>query len=178
MFAVMATLAVVGFAGLAPGRERLASFQERDALPKGSVAGRVTGLPVPRFVSLKAPKAYLRSGPGDKWAVRWEYRHRDLPLMVIDEYDHWRKVRDADGTEGWLHKNLLVSARTVTVTAPSLTVRRAPDLKAAPAAVLEHRVVTRLQGCSGDWCRVRDVNFEGWVPRNAVWGVAAYEGQI
>ena len=174
--ATAVVLAVIGFAGLAPGSERVQSLKTPEVPPKGVAAGRVTGLPVPRFVSLKAPRASLRAGPGEKWAVKWEYRQRDLPLLVVDEYDHWRKVRDMDGTEGWLHKNLVAAKRTAQASAPSLTVRRAPDLHAAPAAVLEKNVIMQLNGCNTQWCNVRGAKFEGWVPRNVVWGVAAYEG--
>ena len=66
-----------------------------------------SGLPLPRFVSLKASQANLRIGPGTTYPVEWTYVKRGLPLEIIQEYDNWRRVRDADGTEGWVSQALL-----------------------------------------------------------------------
>ena len=70
--------------------------------------GVVTGLPVPRFVSLKSDKVNMRVGPGKKYAIDWRYERKGLPVEVIQEFDRWRKVRDADGTEGWVKSGYLV----------------------------------------------------------------------
>ena len=66
-----------------------------------------SGLPLPRFVSLKARRVNLRIGPSRDYAVNWLYTRSGIPMEIIQEYDHWRRVRDLDGTEGWIHKSLL-----------------------------------------------------------------------
>jgi len=72
-------------------------------------------LPVPRFVSLKAEEANLRTGPGIRYPVRWVYWKKWLPVEIIEEYDHWRKIRDAEGESGWIHKSLLSGRRTILI---------------------------------------------------------------
>ena len=71
-----------------------------------------SGLPLPRFVSLKSDEVNLRTGPGKRYPIDWIYRRRGLPVEIIDEFDDWRRVRDHDGTVGWVHRFMLVSQRT------------------------------------------------------------------
>ena len=80
-----------------------------------SVAKGASGLPLPRFVSLKARRVNLRIGPSKDYAVEWLYTRSGIPMEIIQEYDHWRRVRDPDGTEGWIHKSLLTGDRTAVI---------------------------------------------------------------
>ena len=89
-------LAVLGY-GAVISAPINATAQEAKLTVRGS------GLPVPRFVSLKFNEANLRAGPGGEYPVLWQYRQAGLPLLVDAEFGVWRKVRDADGTTGWMH---------------------------------------------------------------------------
>ena len=79
---------------------------------KESKAFRSTEYPLPRFVSLRSDEVYVRTGPGQKYPVQWIFRKKDVPVEIILEYDVWRKVKDYDGHEGWVHKTLLSGKRT------------------------------------------------------------------
>ena len=97
--------------------------------PAWSQAGRSTGLPVPRFVSLGADRVNVRFGPGKQYPINWVFARKDLPVEIVAEFDTWRKIRDFDGEEGWIHSSLLSSRRTIMVTgagALSCGARRAP----------------------------------------------------
>ncbi len=175
-------VAAVGTLGVLPsflGRH----FFDGNALAAAPVAnsakmGRETGMPVPRFVSLKSGKAFLRAGPGDAWAVVWVYQKRELPLQIVDEYDHWRKVRDIDGAEGWLHKNLLTGTRTALTTVPMQPVYQTPNAASKVTAQLDKDVIIGLRECRADWCKIGDKRFVGWVPRSSIWGVLPQENQL
>ena len=84
--------------------------------PAWSQAGRSTGLPLPRFVSLAADRVNVRFGPGKQYPVNWVFARKGLPVEIIAEFDTWRKIRDYDGEEGWIHSSLLSSRRTIMVT--------------------------------------------------------------
>ena len=77
--------------------------------------GPVTNLPIPRFVSLKADEANVRRGPSLTHRIDWVFTRREMPLMIVAEHGHWRKVQDRDGAGGWVHYALLSGARTVHV---------------------------------------------------------------
>jgi SH3-like domain-containing protein len=126
-------------------------------------------LPVPRFVSLKAEGANGRRGPGLDHRVDWIYERAGLPLQVTGESGPWRRVRDPDGGEVWMHAQNLEARRTAYVT-QAATMRRAARPGAAAVAHLAPGVVGVLTGCEGDWRRLALGGRVGWVEAGALWG--------
>src|SRR6476661_7042022 len=80
------------------------------------VAADAAPAQVLRYVSQRPDKAYLREGPTYGHKVLWVYRHRGYPFAVIGQFDTWRRVRTADGTQGWMNASMLSEQRTVLVT--------------------------------------------------------------
>ena len=76
-------------------------------------SGSVTGLEIPRFVSLKSNEVNLRVGPSTNYPIKLMYITKNLPLEIIDEFDAWRKIKDHNKTIGWLHKSLIQGERFV-----------------------------------------------------------------
>ena len=143
--------------------------------------GPSTGLPLPRFVSLKSGRVNLRVGPGLNYSVDWMYLKSGVPMEVIQEYDNWRRVRDSDGTEGWVNQSLLSGTRTAVV-APwqrgrsyTLPLKREPGASSATVAILEPGVQGTIATCNGQWCEVDFAGHRGWVDQAQLWG--AYPGE-
>lgn len=134
-----------------------------------------SGLPLPRFVSLKSGEVNLRTGPGKRYPIDWIYRRRGLPVEVIDEFEDWRRVRDHDGTVGWVHRFMLVSRRTVLVTGSTRMLRRRPETEAPGLVYLEAGVIADLKDCEKAWCRIEAQGFDGWLRREAIYGTAAVD---
>jgi SH3-like domain-containing protein len=133
--------------------------------------GPVTNLPLPRFVSMKAAEGNVRRGPSLTHRIDWVFRHRDMPLQIVGEYGHWRRVIDREGAGGWMHYALLSGVRTVIVE-QDLTPIRAKPLPDAPIrARAEAGVIARLEGCRSGWCRLRTDAARGWVEETALWGL-------
>ena len=131
-----------------------------------------SGLPVPRFVSLKSGEVYLREGPSPQHKVQWVYVRRGLPVEVIAEYDVWRRIRDADGTTGWVHKGMLDGRRSVVMTAgDNVPLREGPAADAPVIAYAEAGVIASLKACGGDFCEVEAKSIDAYVPRGRIWGV-------
>jgi len=157
--------------------------QESDAV-KAEVAkisaariGRVTGLNLPRYVSLKKTRVNVRLGPGESYAVKWVFVKQNLPVEVIAEHEHWRKIRDRDGEEGWVHFSLLDGRRYGIVEEARLTLWKNPGQgKNRIVAYVEPQVILRLKACSPAWCRVEIDGYRGWVERSQLWGL--YTGEI
>ena len=126
---------------------------------------------IPRFLSLRADTVNVRAGPGVRYPVQWVYKRRSLPVEVIAEFDTWRKIRDFEGTEGWVHQNMLSGRRTTIVTRTTRTLRREAKNAAAAVARLEPGVLGRLLECEGEWCRVEVAGLKGWLRRGEIWGV-------
>lgn len=138
-----------------------------------------SGLPIPRFVSLKAKRVNMRVGPGQNYQVVWLYTKSGVPMEVIQEFDNWRRVRDFDGTEGWIFHSLLSGARTAVV-APWLRDQSPTILTSVFTsqseiskikAKLEPGVIVDVETCDGQWCDIRIQNVRGWIEQDKLWGV-------
>ncbi|SDH04144.1 SH3 domain-containing protein [Roseospirillum parvum] len=137
-------------------------------------SGVSTGLPLPRFASLRSDKVNLRRGPGVRYPVDWVYLKRDLPVEVIGEFDTWRKIRDPEGTEGWVHQSMLSGRRTLIVTGGEpvdLTAEADPD--SPPRAHVEPGVLGHLLTCQANarTCRAEINDLTGFLPRDRLWGI-------
>jgi SH3-like domain-containing protein len=137
--------------------------------------GAVTNLPIPRFVSLKASEGNLRRGPGLGHRIDWVLKRRAMPLEVIGEYGHWRRVRDRDGAAGWMHYALLSGVRTVLIEEDMLAMRAKPSGEGIVRARAELGVVAHLGKCEPTWCMISADGYKGWVPKTAIWGVGPDE---
>ena len=129
-----------------------------------------TGLPIPRFVSVRAGEANMRTGPGNQYPIEWVYMRRGLPVEILAEFEHWRKVRDMDGAQGWMHKNLLSGQRTVFVLGEIRTMRRDASSWSEPVARVEAGVIAELRRCDADWCELEAGGRRGWLRRTEFWG--------
>jgi SH3-like domain-containing protein len=136
--------------------------------------GSASGLPVPRFVSLKSDRVNVRSGPNKDQDVRWVYTRAGMPVEVTAEFENWRRIRDWEGAEGWVYHSLL-SGRRSAVVVPTLKDDLVPlyesaDGESGVVAKLQSGVLGQLKTCNGLWCEFRGTNFNGWIKQERVWG--------
>ena len=195
-------LGLVGLAGFLVLLSMPAQIAAQGAAAGGNGAktGRETGLPLPRYVSLKSNKVNVRRGPALNQSVMWVYRRAGLPVEITAEYGPWRQVRDSDGSVGWVYGRLLSGRRTALVAPWQAPVKRPSGDKAnlvasnkaekAPipvfaknsarakiVAYLEPRVIANIASCALNWCRVslnvggRGSTIRGWIEQKLLWGV-------
>jgi SH3-like domain-containing protein len=119
----------------------------------------------------------LRIGPDLRYRIDWTYQRRDLPVQIVDEHQHWRRIRDPEGTEGWVQRPLLASRRTFLVQGEERALRRRAEENADPVALLKPGVVGQIRSCAtgSTWCAVRVGEYRGFIRRDEVWGVGAQE---
>lgn len=142
-----------------------------------------SGLPLPRFVSLKSNRINLRVGPGRDYAVQWLYLKPGLPVEIVQEYDNWRRIRDSEGTEGWVLQTLLSGKRAgiaapwgKAVSAEPISLFNAADDRSAVTAQLESGVLGKVTACDGNWCKFESSGYDGFVRQTDIWG--AYPGEV
>jgi len=147
--------------------------------------GSVTGLPLPRFVSLKFAETNLRKGPNPKYPVTWVYKIKNYPMEVTAEFENWRRLRDTDGSEGWVHENLINGSRNVLImkneyTQPNpeyerrsreLVLFRYPDENSYPMLRVEFGAMGKLKSCDQQWCKIKIEDTTAWVRKANLWGV-------
>jgi len=134
-----------------------------------------SGLPLPRFVSLRAAKVNVRTGPGVRYPIAWVYVRRGLPVEITAEFGRWRKVVDIDGAEGWIHRIMTSGERTAIVIGGIRTLYRRPEPTAMPMLHAEPGVQGRVLGCRASWCELVIEGVRGWTQAEFLWGI--YPGE-
>jgi SH3-like domain-containing protein len=137
--------------------------------------GTATGLPLPRYASLKTDRVNLREGPSKDHATTWVFQRAGLPVEITAEYEIWRKVRDSEGAEGWVLHSLLSGRRTALV-APgkkgqTVNIYARPTVGGEVAATLQSGVIANVRNCDGSWCLIDGDGFKGYIDEIALWGV-------
>jgi SH3-like domain-containing protein len=130
-----------------------------------------SGLPIPRFASLRSDEVNVRTGPGTRYPVDWVFKRKSMPVEIVAEYENWRKIRDWQGASGWVHQSLLTGKRSFIVPAKPASLHKTPATSAEVVAKLEPEVMGEIRSCAGDWCRVRVAGVSGWIERTGMWGV-------
>ena len=126
---------------------------------------------LPRFVSLRSDQVNLRVGPGENYPIQWVLTRKEMPVEIIKEFEHWRKIHDWQGTEGWVHERMVWGKRSVAIKGGIRALHRLPDPASEVVARAEPGVFAHLIECRGAWCRIEAAGISGWVLRSDVWGV-------
>lgn len=131
-----------------------------------------SGLPIPRFVSLRSDKVFVRTGPALRYPIKWVFQKAHLPVEIVQEFDTWRQIRDVDGEEGWIHQSLLSGKRyTIVKGEENIPLRRKPVNTSDVLALIEPTVLIELLGCSGAWCAGKVQSYKGYIERKSLWGI-------
>lgn len=143
-----------------------------------------SGLALPRFATTRSEPINVRVGPGQKYEVAWTYLKSGVPVEIIQEFDTWRKIRDMDGGEGWIHQNLLTGTRAGYVQPlmanGEIAMRASQSDEAGIRARLGPGLKVTIQDCNGSWCAVsaasqdpsqRQSVYSGFVRQEELWGV-------
>src|SRR5690349_15316986 len=140
----------------------------------GETTGSVSGLPVPRFVSLKSDRVNVRGGPNKDQDVRWVYTRVGMPVEITAEFENWRRIRDWEGSEGWVYHSLLSGRRTAVIVPKNkdelVPLHESADEGSPVLAKLQSGVLAALKSCTGTWCRINGRNFDGYVRQERLWG--------
>jgi SH3-like domain-containing protein len=142
--------------------------------PVPADVGTNTGLHLPRFAALKSDDVNMRTGPGERYPVIWEYQRRDLPVRIEREFDVWRLVEDMDGVKGWVHQATLTGRREFVITGTAdVDLRSQPNETSEAVAVLKPGVIGHIKACAAAdaWCQVEVQSYRGFLKRTDLWGL-------
>jgi SH3-like domain-containing protein len=139
-------------------------------------AATTSGLKIPRFVVLKNSETNIRTGPGTRYPIAWVFRREHMPVEVVDEFDFWRKIRDMDGTTGWVHRSMIDGKRYAMITGKEPQILRIDGSEdAKPVLKAEPTVIAPLKECTKSWCRIQVEGRKAWIEKKHLWGVYSNE---
>lgn len=112
----------------------------------------------------------MRVGPGTRYSINWVYHREGLPVEIIEEFDQWRKIRDSEGTVGWVHKQMLQGKRFAIIMGKTAVLRHAPDETSHPALRAAPGVIGKMLSCEKEWCRLQITGHKAWVEKKRIFG--------
>lgn len=165
IFLLMATMAAAAASAQTPP----APPENTPTISKDALKNR-SGLPVPRFGSVRSGRAFVRAGPGKEYPVQWVLVRSGLPVEILYEWNIWRKIRTSDGSEGWVDRAMLSTERTLQIVGETRTLYARPDLSAPPVWRAEPGVTARITMCERRWCRIEAEGRSGYLLREQAFG--------
>ncbi len=149
-----------------------------------------SGLPLPRFATTRSTPINVRVGPGTKYDVSWIYKVAGTPVEIVQEFDTWRKIRDVDGSEGWVHQQLLQGNRAGLVmpwgkAGDKIALRSGNSEESGVNAWVGPGFPVKISSCDGKWCEVTATDhpegghatpYSGYLAQDQLWGV--YQGEV
>lgn len=156
-------------------------YASNAAFAQSNKVGPVTGLPLPRYVSLRSAKVNARTGPALRYPIQWVYKRAGLPVEITAEYDAWRQIRDIDGSISWVHSTLLSGKRTAYIHHIASELDLIPAFKkpkegARRVLDIEQSALGDIKRCENSYCLVDFKAYRGWVEKKYIWGI--YQNEI
>lgn len=136
-----------------------------------------SGLPIPRFISLRNDKVFVRTGPALRYPIKWIFQSKNMPVEVIQEFDTWRQIRDYEGKEGWIHKSLTRGQRFGLIKPNKknekdlVVMTKKPEENSKPIALFEKNVIVKLEECNETHCKALKSGYKGWIERKFLYGI-------
>ena len=122
------------------------------------------------FLTLRNDKVNLRQGPSFEYPVKIFYKKKFLPVLVQDQYDNFRKIRDHENNAGWIHMSQLSKKKAAIVIDDKLIVFNNPTIYSKPKAVLNKGRLCLIAKCQTEWCKIKVDKYKGWVKKDSLWG--------
>lgn len=126
---------------------------------------------LPYFATLKSQPTNVRVGPGKIYPIEWVLLKAGVPVQVTAKHEHWRKIRDAHGTEGWIHFRMLSNKPTAITLQNNTPLYRNDKHEGDPVAFLNQGVVVKIKKCRDQACLAEHPDVKGWILKTAVWGI-------
>ena len=124
----------------------------------------------PKYVSLKKNKVNLRYNASLEAPIKFLYQKKGLPVLIINEYDNWKKIRDIDGVEGWIHRSMLSNKKTFINTKKQNLIKYL-EKEDLVVAIVNDGVVGKIIKCANNYCLVKVKGYKGWLEKQFLWGV-------
>ena len=122
------------------------------------------------FLTLRNDKVNLRQGPSFEYPVKIFYKKKFLPVLVQDQYDNFRKIRDHENNAGWIHVSQLSKKKAAIVIDDELIIFNNPTIYSKPRVVLNKGRLCLIVKCKNEWCKVKVDKYKGWVKKDSLWG--------
>ena len=122
------------------------------------------------FLTLRYNKVNLRQGPSREYPVKIFYTKKFLPVLIQDQSDNFRKIRDHENNSGWIHISQLSKKKAAIVIDEELIMFKNPTIYSKPIAILKKGRLAEIIKCKETWCKAKSGKYKGWLKKDGLWG--------
>ena len=122
------------------------------------------------FLTLRYEKVNLRQGPSREYPVKIFYKKKFLPVLIQDQSDNFRKIRDHENNSGWIHISQLSKKKAAIVIDDELIMFNNPTIYSRPKVILNKGKLCLITKCKAEWCKIKVDKYKGWVEKDSLWG--------
>ena len=123
------------------------------------------------FLTLRYDKVNLRLGPSKDYPVKIFYKKKYLPVLVVDQLDNFKKIKDHENNTGWIHVSQLSKKKAAIVITDNLIMFKKSTVYSKPLAILQKGKLTKIIKCREEWCKAKTKGYIGWVKKGSLWGL-------
>ena len=123
------------------------------------------------FLTLRNDKVNLRQGPSFEYPIKLFYKKKFLPVLIQDQSDNFRKVRDHENNSGWVHISQLSKKKAAITVDDNLILFSSSTIYSNPIAILKKGRLVRINKCKDQWCKIYTGEFKGWLKKKSLWGL-------
>ena len=123
------------------------------------------------FLTLRNDKVNLRQGPSFEYPIKLFYKKKFLPVLVQDQFENFRKIRDHENNTGWIHISQLSKKKAAIIVDDEQILFSNSTIFSNPIAVLKKGRLVKIKKCKNEWCKVKTAKFQGWLKKSSLWGL-------
>ena len=123
------------------------------------------------WLTLRYNEVNLRQGPSKEYPIKIFYKKKYLPVLVQDQSDNFRKIRDHENNTGWIHISQLSKKKAAIVIDDDLIMFKNPTVYSKPIVLLKKGKLSKIIKCKVEWCKAESDNYKGWIKKESLWGL-------
>ena len=122
------------------------------------------------FLTLRYDKVNLRQGPSKEYPIKIFYKKKFLPVLIQDQSDNFRRIKDHENNTGWVHISQLSKKKAAIVKNEELIMFKNPTIYSTPIVILKKGKLVKISKCKDVWCKAKSGNYKGWLKKKDLWG--------
>ena len=123
------------------------------------------------FLTLRNDKVNLRLGPSFEYPIKLFYKKKFLPVLVLEKFENFRKIRDHENNTGWIHISQLSKKKAAIVIDDEAYIFSSNTIYSKPLAVSKNGKLLLVKKCKKNWCKISSKNIKGWIKKESLWGL-------
>lgn len=127
-----------------------------------------------KFLSIRSEMVNMRTGPDNRYNIKYTYVKKYLPFKIIDTFNEWYFVIDPDLESGWIKKNLFLHSKKQVfgfIQNKNGIYCYKSNSNQIPEYKIDNANIVKIISCNEKMCLIEIKKIKMWCQKNDLWGV-------